>query len=79
VRPRAWAVLAVGLLAGCAAEQWSYHKPGLTPAHLDQDLVACRRQARRPHWFALSRDARLDQETINQCMERRGYTSQRDQ
>jgi len=70
--------LALGLLGGCAAEQWSYHKPGLTPARLDQDLEVCRRQARRPQWFAVTREARLDQEVINQCMERKGYTSQRD-
>jgi len=70
--------LVLGLLAGCASEEWSYNKPGLTPARLDQDLEACRRQARRPHWFGITREARLDREAINQCMERRGYTSQHD-
>ena len=71
--------LVLGLLAGCASEEWSYTKPGLMPARLDQDLEACRRQARRPQWFAITRDARLDREAINQCMERKGYTSRRDQ
>jgi hypothetical protein len=78
VSRRAWAVLGFCVLAGCAAEEWSYTRPGLTPARLDQDLEACRRQARRPQWFALTRAARLDQDAINQCMERKGYTSQRD-
>jgi len=67
------------VLAGCAAERWSYSKPGLTPARLDQDLNACRRQAVRPQWFAVTRDGRLDQEAIARCMERKGYTSQRDE
>ena len=71
--------LVLGLLAGCASEEWSYTKAGLTPARLDQDLEACRRQARRPQWFAITRDGRLDREAINQCMERKGYTSRRDQ
>jgi hypothetical protein len=72
--------LALGLvllLAGCA-EQWIYTKPHLTPARLDQDLEACRREARRPQWFAVTRSGRLDQDKINECMERKGYTSRRD-
>jgi hypothetical protein len=72
------AALALVLLAGCAAEQWSYKKPGLTPGRLDQDLEACRRQSRRPHWFALTRAGRVDQEALNQCMQHRGYTPHRD-
>jgi hypothetical protein len=78
VRGRGWILLGCGVLVGCAAEQWSYHKPGLTPARLDEDLEACRKQARRPQWFALTRSGRLDQEAVNKCMERKGYTSQRD-
>jgi hypothetical protein len=69
---------ALWLLAGCA-ERWSYTKPGLTPARLDLDLESCRREAHRPHWFALTRAARLDQGALNQCMERKGYNAQRDE
>jgi hypothetical protein len=78
---RCWllAGCAAGLLAGCLAERWSYTKPGLTPARLDLDLESCRREAHRPHWFALTRSARLDQDVLNQCMERKGYNAQRDE
>ena len=79
MRPRGWVAIGVGLLmAGCATESWTYSKPGLTPARLDQDLETCRRQSVRPQWFALTRAGRLDQEAINQCMEHKGYTSQRE-
>jgi hypothetical protein len=78
VRPRTWTVLGLCLLAGCAAERWSYTRAGLTPARLDLDLETCRKQAHRPHWFALTRSARVDQEALNQCMERKGYTARRD-
>ena len=64
MRMRAWAVLGLGLLAGCATERWSYSKPGLTPARLDRDLGACRRQSARPQWFAVTRDGQLDQAAI---------------
>ena len=72
------AALALILLAGCAAQQWSYTKSGLTPGRLDQDLEACRRLAKRPYWFALSRSGRVDQNALNQCMQHRGYTPHRD-
>ena len=78
MRPRIWTVLGLCLLAGCAAERWSYTRAGLTPARLDLDLEACRQQAHRPHWFALTRSARVDQEALNKCMERKGYTARRD-
>ena len=79
MRPRVAVLLAVCLLAGCAAERWSYTRAGLTPAKLDQDLEACRRVAHRPHWFALRRSERVDQDALNQCMERKGYSAQRDE
>jgi len=79
VRLRAWTVLGLSLLAGCAAEGWSYTRAGLTPARLDLDLEICRKQAHRPHWFALTRSARLDREALNQCMERKGYAARRDE
>ena len=72
-------VLALCALAGCAAQRWSYTKPGMTPSRLDQDLEACRRLAHRPYWFAFTRSARVDQEALNQCMQHRGYTAQRDE
>jgi hypothetical protein len=71
-------VLGLCLLAGCASQEWSYTRSNLTPARLDQDLEACRREARRPSWFAVTRDARHDPEAVKQCMERKGYTSQPD-
>jgi hypothetical protein len=74
-----WTLLACCLLAGCAAERWSYTRPDLTPGRLDTDLENCKRLAHRPHWFALRSSARLDREVLNQCMERKGYTAQRDE
>lgn len=78
MRLGASAALALCLLAGCAAQRWSFTKPGLTPARLDQDLEACRRQAHRPYWFAFTRSGRVDQEALNQCMQQRGYAAHRD-
>lgn len=74
MRARGWVALALGLLGGCAAEQWSYNKPGLTPAGLDQDLTACRKEAHRPYAFAVTHSRRVDQDALNQCMARKGYT-----
>ena len=70
---------ALGLLGGCATDQWIYTKPGVTPAALDHDLGACRRQAHRPYTFAITRSRRVDQEALNQCMERKGYTARPDE
>ena len=78
MRLRTWTVLGLCLLAGCAAERWSYTRAGLTPSRLDLDLEFCRKQAHRPHWFALTHAARVDREAFNQCMERKGYTARRD-
>ena len=78
-RPALALALALTLLTGCAAERWSYTKAALTPATLDQDLEACKRQAHRPHWFALTRAGRLDQDALTRCMEHRGYTARRDE
>jgi hypothetical protein len=74
-----WLAIAVVLVAGCAAERWSYTRVGLTPARLDLDLEACRKQAHRPHWFAVTRSGRVDQEELNLCMERKGYSAHRDE
>ena len=79
MRLGASAALALCLLVGCAAERWSYTRPGLTPARLDQDLETCRRQAHRPYWFAFTRSARVDQEALNECMHKRGYSARRDE
>jgi hypothetical protein len=72
-------VVVLGLAAGCAGERWIYTKPNVTPAALDSDLGACRRQAHRPHSFALMSSRRVDQEELNRCMERKGYTATRDE
>jgi hypothetical protein len=68
-------VAAVGLLAGCATDRWIYTKPGVTPAALDHDLGACRREAHRPYTFAITRARRVDRQALNLCMERKGYTA----
>jgi hypothetical protein len=78
VRPGVWTTLGLILLAGCASERWVYSKPGVTPARLGHDLEACRRESVRPDWVAVTREGRMDQAAIRQCMERKGYTSQRD-
>jgi hypothetical protein len=77
VRRLALVALALCVLPGCA-ERWTYTRPGLTPARLDQDLEACRRLAHRPYWWALTRAGRVDQQVLNQCMERKGYTARRE-
>ena len=69
----------LGLAAGCAGDRWIYSKAGVTPASLDQDLGACRRQAHRPHSFALMSSRRVDQDELNRCMERKGYKATRDE
>lgn len=79
MRARGLVALGLCLLAGCAAERWSYTRPDLTPARLDLDLEACRREAHRPGWFAVTRSGRLDREVLNQCMERKGYNAARDE
>jgi len=71
--------LVLGLLAGCATERWSYTKPAVTPAGLDQDLGACRKEAHRPYALALTRSRRVDLDALNQCMARKGYTVRPDQ
>jgi hypothetical protein len=72
-------LIALGLLAGCAAERWIYDKPGVSPATLDHDLGTCRRQAHRPYTFAITRSRRVDREALNQCMERKGYAVRPDE
>jgi hypothetical protein len=72
-------VLCLAVLAGCATERWSYDRPGLTPAKLDQDLELCRREAHRPHWFTLWRSDRVDRDVFNSCMTRKGYVARRDE
>jgi len=62
------------VLTACAAPTDVYDKPKVTPARLDQDLTACRREAFRPSRFALFSWQRYDQDALNRCMERRGYT-----
>ena len=72
-RLAAWVALGAALV-GCATAEWSYDRRGLTPARLDHDLTECRREALRPYIFAFLRSQRFDQEVLNRCMERKGYT-----
>jgi hypothetical protein len=67
-------VVAVALLALGCAQRWTYEKRNATPAQLDRDLEHCRRDAFRPHRFALRSSDRYDWVVLNRCMERRGYT-----
>jgi len=76
---RVLGVLCLALLAGCSTGHWTYDRPGLTPARLDQDLEACRREAHRPYWFSLWRSDRVDRDVFNQCMTRKGYVARRDE
>lgn len=62
------------LLAGCAAEEWIYEKPGMTPAKLDQDIAACKKQAPDPRSVVPPGSERVDRALFNRCMERKGYT-----
>ena len=71
---RLLAAVALTLLAGCGG-RWVYERPGLTPARLDQDLEACRKEAHRPYWFAIWSSDRVDRDVFNRCMERKGYTA----
>lgn len=71
------ALVVLGGLTGCA-DRWIYTKPGLTPAGLDHDLGACRKQAQRPYTFGITSSRRVDQDELNRCMERKGYTARPD-
>ncbi len=59
-------------VGGCAGKRWDYEKRGVTAVTLDRDLRACRKEAFNPHTLAIF--SRVDEERLNRCMERRGYT-----
>lgn len=65
-------LLAAAVLGGCAGKRYDYDKPGVTAITLGRDLRACRREAYDPHTLAIW--SRVDEERLNRCMERRGYT-----
>jgi hypothetical protein len=62
------------LLAGCATEEWIYDKPGMTPAKLDHDMAACKKEAPDPRSVVPPGSQRMDRALFNRCMERKGYT-----
>jgi hypothetical protein len=62
------------LLAGCATGEWIYEKPGMTPAKLDHDMAACRKEAPDPRSVVPPGSERVDRALFNRCMERKGYT-----
>ncbi len=66
-------VVAALALAGCAGRSWTYERRHVTPAQLDRDLEACRREGFRPQRFALRPSHRYDWDVVNRCMERKGY------
>lgn len=72
------AVFLLGLLSGCATERWVYEKSNVTPARLDQDLAACRKESMVPGRLAILQSGRVDQAALNRCMQRRGYTPRRE-
>lgn len=72
------AVFLVALLSGCASEHWVYAKPNVTPARLDSDLAACRKESMEPGRIAIFQSGRVNQEALSRCMQRRGYTPRRE-
>lgn len=68
------AVAVVALQAGCAGERWVYGKPSATPAQVDRDLAACRKQSISAQRIGLTPEDRVDRAAFNRCMERQGYT-----
>ncbi len=72
-----FAAAALLLAAGCSRAEFTYDKPGVTPARFDQDLAHCQREADRPSSVGLSRAQRADQEALKRCMERKGYQGKR--
>jgi len=71
---RRTAIVYAILVAGCATKQYTYDKPGLTPAKLDHDMRLCRKEANDPQMVALPGTPRSDMTILNRCMERKGYT-----
>ncbi len=67
-------ICAVTLLAGCATKQWTYDKPGVTPAKLDHDMAECRKESNDPQIVALPGTPRSDRTIFNRCMQRKGYS-----
>jgi hypothetical protein len=65
---------AASLLVGCATDEWIYEKPGMTPAKLDHDMAACRKEAPDPRSVVPPGSERVDRALFNRCMERKGYT-----
>ena len=67
------ATLALALgVAGCGGQRWDYEKRGVTAVRLEHDLRKCRKEAFNPNTLAIFR--RVDQDALNRCMERLGYT-----
>jgi len=78
-RPRRGALLYMALIAvvlgsGCAREKWVYEKPHATPAQLDRDTAACRKESVSHQKVGITPEDRVDRPVFNRCMERRGYT-----
>lgn len=72
---RRWAaVVAAAWLVGCSTTKWVYEKPGMTPAKLDHDKAACRKESPDPRAVVLPGSERVDRTLFNRCMERKGYT-----
>jgi hypothetical protein len=73
-RQSAGLILAALTLAACAAPTFTYERRGGTPAQLDRDVEACKREAFRPSRFSLWQSGRYDVDVLNRCMERKGYS-----
>jgi entry exclusion lipoprotein TrbK len=72
------AILVAALLSGCAREHWVYEKPNLNAARLDHDLATCRKESMEHGRLAIFQSGRVDQDAVNRCMQRRGYTPRRE-
>ena len=76
-------VLAGVVLAGSACSiakkvydptRWVYEKKDATPARLDRDMSACRKESIDLNKIAPTGSQRIDRDKFNRCMERHGYT-----
>lgn len=68
-------------LSACSAARsvydptsWVYEKKDATPARLDRDMAACRKESVDRNKFAPTASQRIDRDKFNRCMQRHGYT-----
>jgi len=82
---RATALVLVAIILGAGAcgltkkvydpTRWVYEKKDATPAKLDRDMTACRKESIDLNKLAPTSSQRIDRDKFNRCMERHGYTA----